>query len=188
MIKGRDSFILGRSSSGKTFSCIIGALQRIDLTESNLQVIMLYPTREHVFNVLSAVRAIAQFTETKSIATIGGIPLRENHRQLKEELYHLICGTPGRTLDTIQKGLINVSRLKMLVIDEFDEILGRGFNDQIKVILSSVPAACQLVLISCTTSPEIEGLVNGLMVNPALFTYNRPSLREIRHHFLLVEQ
>ena len=149
MATGRDMIAQAQSGTGKTGAFTIGLLERIDVTTNHPQVIVLSPTKELARQSLNVINSIGDHLGVRATIAVGGS--RTDFDQLKR--CHVVCGTPGRTLDLLTK--TGISRgITLIVIDEADEMLSAGFEEQVYLIFQELPKDMQTTLFSATMPPE----------------------------------
>ena len=168
VIEGGDVIGQAQSGTGKTGAFTIGLLNRIDLNSKVLQVIILLPTRELALQVETVVKGISTYMEGLSICLgVGGASVRDQVDQIRNGAQVLI-GTPGRIFDLVSNRLDhkNVMDLKMLVMDEADEMLSTGFQDQVREIFKYVPNDIQVCLFSATLNSDVMRITEKFLRNP----------------------
>lgn len=166
IIKGKDTIAQAQSGSGKTGTFVIGCLQLINVAENHVQCLILSPTRELATQTNDVVKAIGNYLGVKSHLSMGGTHVVDDKKKLGEGV-HCVVGTPGRICDLLKREILVPNLLKVLVMDEADEMLGRGFLDQVNDILKLVPPQTQICLFSATMPPEIIKMTESIMSNPA---------------------
>lgn len=166
IIKKKDTIAQAQSGSGKTGTFVIGCLQLIDTTSSNLQGLILAPTRELAKQICDVVRGIGNYLGVKVHLCMGGTHIGDDKKSLNEGV-HIVVGTPGRICDLMKKDILVPNYLKLCVMDEADEMLGRGFLEQVSEILKLVPPDTQMCLFSATMPPDIIKLTENIMTDPA---------------------
>ena len=124
------------------------------------------PTRELAQQIQRVVMCLSQYLKIVCYTCVGGTNITEDKKKLKEGGIQVVVGTPGRVVDMINKKFIVTDHLKILVLDEADEMLTRGFIEDIKTVLQSVPADIQIALFSATMPPEILEMTNQFLRNP----------------------
>jgi len=158
MASGRDMIAQAQSGTGKTGAFTIGLLERVDVKTNSPQVIVLSPTRELARQSLNVINAIGEHLGVRTTLAVGGS--RTDFNELKRS--HVLCGTPGRTLDLLSK--TGISRgISLLVIDEADEMLSAGFEEQMYNIFQQLTDNMQVTLFSATMPPEIVQLSERFM-------------------------
>jgi len=111
-------------------------------------------------------KLLGDFTSIKTHAFIGGTNFRTDIKNIADGV-HVIVGTPGRVQDMINKDVLKLTNLKIFILDEADELLGRGFLDSIKLIISYIPEKCQVALFSATMPKDVISLTKNFLNNPA---------------------
>jgi ATP-dependent RNA helicase len=148
-VKGRDVIAQAQSGTGKTATFSISILQSIDTTLRETQALVLSPTRELATQIQSVVLALGDYMNVQCHACIGGTSIGEDIRKLDNGV-HVVSGTPGRVYDMIRRRNLRTRNIKMLILDEADELLNRGFKDQIYDVYRYLPPATQVVILSAT--------------------------------------
>jgi translation initiation factor 4A len=189
LLSGRDTIGQAQSGTGKTATFVIGALQRIDYSKKICQVLLLAPTRELAQQIQKVAIALGDYLKVRCHACIGGTSVREDTDRLREG-QQLVVGTPGRVQDMIQKRHLQVQDIKLFVLDEADEMLSRGFKDQIYEIFKSLPPNVQVALFSATMPPDILQLTEKFMRSPVkiLVKKDELTLEGIRQFYIAVEK
>lgn len=160
--KGLDVIQQAQSGTGKTATFCSGILQQLDYSLVECQALVLAPTRELAQQIEKVMRALGDYLGVKVHACVGGTSVREDQRILSAGV-HVVVGTPGRVFDMLRRQSLRPNHIKMFVLDEADEMLSRGFKDQ--VILFSLICMilfCFCLLISPFNYKEI--LVQGFIV------------------------
>lgn len=185
LLKGRDVIAQAQSGSGKTGTFVIGALELVDTTLDKLQVLILSPTRELARQIDTNVRAIGNYMGIKSHISMGGTPMMQEKKALQEGV-HFVVGTPGRLNDLMERELLRTDYLKLVILDEADDLLGTGFLEQINEILKQVPPEAQLALFSATMPPEVIKMSETIMNNPAriLVKNDNLTLEGIKQYYI----
>src|SRR5688572_6852717 len=130
VIKGHDVIAQAQSGTGKTATFSISILQKLDMSINQCQALVLAPTRELAQQIQKVVIALGDFMNVECNASIGGTNVREGIKKL-EAGAHVVVGTPGRVFDMINRRALKTDHIKMFVLDEADEMLSRGFKEQI---------------------------------------------------------
>ena len=165
ILSGKD--VIGRSQtgSGKTAAYGIPICEKTDIEINNPQALILAPTRELCVQIKEDISNIGRFKRIKCTAVFGKNPMKLQMRELKQRT-HIVVGTPGRTMDHIKKGSLNLHDIKYLIIDEADKMLNMGFIEQVEDIIKSVPQNRVTLLFSATIPKEIESICRNYMANP----------------------
>ena len=190
IINKHDLIAQAQSGTGKTGCFSIGTLQLIDLNNKNVQAIIISPTRElasQIFNVITSLGT--QMDGFKSKLLIGGTQVNEDINDVKNNTYQCIVGTPGRIYDLIYRRVIQTNEMKILVIDEADEMLSQGFKQQIYNIFQYMPETLQIALFSATLPHEVEELTKKFMRDPIkiLVQQNMLTLEGISQYYVALE-
>ena len=165
IIQGRDVIAQSQSGTGKTAVFSISILQSIDTTSNETQALTLSPTRELAEQTQKVLLALGDFMNVQCHACIGGKNLGEDIRRLDYGV-QVVSGTPGRVFDMIKRKHLRTRNLKMLVIDEADEMLNQGFKEQIYDIYRYLPPSTQVVLVSATLPQEVLDMTSKFMNEP----------------------
>jgi ATP-dependent RNA helicase DeaD len=183
--EGRDILVQSRTGSGKTAAFAIPFADWIaDPKENHPQAIVLLPTRELALQVAAETARICANTGLAVIPVYGGSPMGRQIEQLRAGA-QVICGTPGRILDHIRRGTLQLDRIKCAVLDECDEMLSMGFQEDIENILSETPPTRQTLLFSATIPEGIQRLSRRFMRNPETLKLSADfvGVHEIRHTY-----
>lgn len=187
--QGRDVIAQAQSGTGKTATFSISILQSIDVTVRETQALVLSPTRELATQIQSVVLALGDYMNVQCHACIGGTSIGEDIRKL-EYGQHVVSGTPGRVFDMIRRRSLRTRNIKMLVLDEADELLNKGFKDQIYEVYRFLPPATQVVLLSATLPYDVLEMTTKFMTDPIRILVKRDelTLEGIKQFFVAVEK
>ncbi|MCA9522992.1 MAG: DEAD/DEAH box helicase, partial [Myxococcales bacterium] len=166
ILRGRDVIGGARTGSGKTAAYGLPLLQTIDPTSTAVQALVLAPTRELVIQVELALRSYAGALPIRMFPIYGGAPYDPQLRALSRGV-QVVVGTPGRVIDHIERGTLDLGELKMLVLDEADEMLRMGFIEDVERVLAASPDGRQIVLFSATMPLAIRRVAGRYLDNPA---------------------
>lgn len=188
VIKGRDVIAQAQSGTGKTATFSIGVLQSIDTQTRETQALILSPTRELALQIQKVILAIGEHMNVQCHACIGGRALGEDIRKL-DFGQHVVTGTPGRVFDMIRRRNLRTRAIKMFVLDEADEMLNKGFKEQIYDVYRYLPPYTQVVLLSATLPHEILEITSKFMTDPVRILVKRDelTLEGIKQYFVSVE-
>ena len=165
-LEGRDITAQAQTGSGKTIAFAVPILEKIFIPDKSPQAIVLCPTRELCIQVAGEIsKAGANIKKLKVLAVYGGQPIGKQTRVLKKGV-HIVVGTPGRVIDHIERGNLELIGIERVVLDEADEMLDMGFRDDIERILENVPRQRQTLLFSATIPSEIKRLAKSYQKNP----------------------
>lgn len=165
IIEKRDVLAQAQSGSGKTATFLIGALQNIDDSCQDQQVLVLCPTRELANQIYTEAQELSKLMGTQIALLVGGASQLEERVKLQSQV-QMIIGTPGKVRAMLQKNMINMNTIKMLIIDEADEMLSMGFIEQINEIISKLGPETQICFFSATMPENIVNMTNQAMSNP----------------------
>ncbi|MBN9693929.1 MAG: DEAD/DEAH box helicase [Verrucomicrobia bacterium] len=166
LLQGSDVVGQSQTGSGKTAAFAIPALERLDPNVRGVQVLMLCPTRELAIQVSEEVHKLAFFKKgVRALPIYGGQSYERQFAGLKAGV-QLVIGTPGRVMDHLNRGTLRLEDIRMVILDEADEMLDMGFRDDIEFILQKVPANRQTVLFSATIPRPIEELIRRYTKDP----------------------
>ena len=153
-IQGKDIIVQAQSGTRKTVCFTVSILQIIDTSSIHTQALVITPTREHAQNIIYQIQQIGEFIGIKVHAMDGGTLVRDEIRILKLGV-HVVVGTPGKVLDMMKKGFLKTDYLKVITLDEADEMFSRGYKSQIIDIFKHLPSEIQISLFSATMPLEI---------------------------------
>lgn len=189
ILQGRDVIAQSQSGTGKTTIFCIGVLQTINTHSNDTQALVLSPTRELAEQSRNVMTAFGDYMNVVAHACIGGKNVGDDIRALQAGV-HVVSGTPGRVFDMIKRRCLKTRNLKMLVIDEADEMLGRGFKEQLYDIYRYLPPETQVVLISATMPHDVLEMTTKFMNDPVRILVKRDelTLEGIKQFFVAVEQ
>ena len=166
LLNGKDVLGMAQTGTGKTAAFALPLLSRIDLSHRVPQVMVLAPTRELAIQVAESFKRYACFMKGFEVLPIyGGQDYSTQLRQLKKGV-HVVVGTPGRVMDHIRRGTLDLSSLESLVLDEADEMLRMGFIDDVEWILEQTPAEKQTALFSATMPQQIRRIATTYLKQP----------------------
>lgn len=189
IVQGRDIIAQSQSGTGKTAVFSIGILQSLETSLNETQALVLSPTRELAEQTQKVLLAIGDFMNVQCHACIGGKSIGEDIRRLDYGV-QVVSGTPGRVFDMIRRKNLRTRNIKMLVIDEADEMLNKGFKDQIYDIYRYLPPTTQVVLVSATLPQEVLDMTARFMNDPVKVLVKRDelTLEGIKQFFVAVER
>jgi translation initiation factor 4A len=178
-INGGDIIAQAQSGTGKTGAFSIGLLQRMDLSKKCVQGLVLSPTRELAIQTEQVISHIGDFLAEGNSAFcatfVGGTRVHDDIRKLDSGVI-VAVGTPGRVYDVIKRGALRAKTLKVLVLDEADEMLSQGFSEQIYEIFKFLPKDIQVALFSATMPPDVLELTTKFMRDPKRILVKKEAL------------
>ena len=189
IVQGRDIIAQSQSGTGKTAVFSIGILQSLDTSCNEVQALVLSPTRELAEQTQKVLLALGDFMNVQCHACIGGKSIGEDIRRLEHGV-QVVSGTPGRVYDMIKRKNLRTRNIKMVIIDEADEMLNKGFKEQIYDIYRYLPPSTQVVLVSATLPQEVLDMTNKFMNEPVKVLVKRDelTLEGIKQYFVAVEK
>ncbi|HVN25342.1 MAG TPA: DEAD/DEAH box helicase [Syntrophorhabdales bacterium] len=168
ILEGKDIVGQAQTGTGKTIAFGIPIIERIRPRNKHVQAIVLCPTRELAVQVSEELKRISRYKRDIQILPVyGGQPIERQIRALKGGV-HVVIGTPGRTIDHINRGTLKLDNVAILVLDEADEMLNMGFIEDVETILETIPSERQTLLFSATMPKPILDLTNRYMRRPQL--------------------
>ena len=189
LIEGKDLIAQAHSGTGKTATFTIGALEIIDKSIMKPQVIILAPNRELAMQIFNVFKSLNDYHGVKGGLIMGGTDLRENFKILDEGVQYIV-GTPGRIYDMLKRYALVTDSIKSFILDEADEMLSRGFKEQIYEIFQFIPKECQVCLFSATMHEMALEIANKFMREPTRILVDKEqlTLEGIKQYYLGVEQ
>lgn len=190
ILRGRDIIAQSQSGTGKTGCFGISALQLLSENSRETQVLIMSPTRELAEQTAKVITALGDFMNVKCHAAIGGKSLGLDLKELERGGCQVISGTPGRVYDLIKRNALQTQHLKVMILDEADEMLTRGFKEQIYDIYRYLPAHTQVVLMSATLPASVLEMTQKFMNDPIRILVRRDelTLEGIKQFFIAVEK
>ena len=168
ILNQRDVIGQGKTGSGKTAAFGLGVLSNLNVKRFRVQSLVLCPTRELADQVAKEIRTLGRGIHNIKVLTLcGGMPMGPQIGSL-EHGAHILVGTPGRILDHLEKGRINLEELNTLVLDEADRMLEMGFQDALDAIIDAAPKQRQTLLFSATFPEKIEQIAQRIMQSPEM--------------------
>ena len=185
--EGRDVIGKSQTGTGKTLAFAIPAIEKIDRSEAetSVQVLILCPTRELAQQGADEIKKLTRFMQGIWVTDVyGGAPMDRQIAHLKK--CNLVIGTPGRVMDHMRRGTLSLANVKLVVLDEADEMLSMGFREDIETILKDVPEERQTVLFSATMPDPILELTETYLTEPHMIEINREqvTLENIRQIYV----
>lgn len=189
ILKKRDVIAQSQSGTGKTATFSIACLQTLDINVRETQVLLLSPTRELAVQIQKVMLGLGDYMNVQIHACIGGTSINEDIRKL-DYGQHIVSGTPGRVFDMIKRRNLRTRAIKLLVLDESDEMLSLGFKDQIYDVYRYLPPNTQVVLVSATLPHDVLELTQKFMTDPVRILVKRDelTLEGIKQFFVSVER
>jgi len=189
VVKGHDVIAQAQSGTGKTATFSISILQQVDLSVKGTQALILAPTRELAQQIQKVVVALGDYMNIECHACVGGTNVREDMAKLQEGV-QVVVGTPGRVYDMINRRALRTDNIKIFCLDEADEMLSRGFKDQIYEVFQLLPQDTQVVLLSATMPADVLEVTKKFMREPVRILVKRDelTLEGIKQFYIAVEK
>jgi translation initiation factor 4A len=187
--KSLDVIQQAQSGTGKTATFCAGILQNLDYNQLECQALVLAPTRELAQQIEKVMRALGDYLQVKCHACVGGTSVRDDTRILQAGV-HVVVGTPGRVYDMLRRRALRADSIRMFMLDEADEMLSRGFKDQIYDIFQLLPPKLQVGVFSATLPPEALEITRKFMNKPVRILVKRDelTLEGIKQFYVNVEK
>jgi len=188
MLDKRDLIAQSQSGTGKTGTFLIGSIPLVNIDLMQPQVLVLCPNRELAKQIMYNFDALNQYKKIKAALIMGGTQVEENFKLLDEGVQYII-GTPGRVYDMMKRYVLKTDHLKCLIMDEADEMLSKGFKDQIYEIFQFIPKECQITIFSATMPAPALELTEKFMKEPirTLVKAENVTLEGIKQFYLGIE-
>lgn len=183
-----DVVALAQTGTGKTAAFGLPLIQRIDTADNVPQALVLAPTRELCLQIAGDLADMAKYTQGLEILPVyGGSSIESQIKALRRGV-QIIVATPGRLIDLINRGVVNLDNVHTVVLDEADEMLNMGFVDSINDILSHVPEQRKMLLFSATMPPEVDRIARRFMHDPAevVIGTRNEGAENVRHIYYMV--
>jgi translation initiation factor 4A len=190
IIQGKDIIAQAQSGTGKTASFSIGALSLVNLKENSTQVLILSPTRELCQQTASVIKSIGgSMTGLRTKTLFGGTDTEQGSSFLDKNIPHIVSGCPGRVFDMIRRDKLSTKEIKIIILDEADEMLSSSFKDQVYNIFQRLNNNVQVALFSATLPDSILPIINKIMRDPVKITVNSDmlTLEGIRQYYVAVD-
>jgi len=188
--RGKDIIAQAQSGTGKTAAFSIGALSLIDLSLNTTQILVLSPTRELTIQTAKVMSSLgSMMSGLKTQVLVGGSSIDEDTASLKSNPPHVIAGCPGRVYDMMRRGNIAAKNIKLVILDEADEMLSSGFKEQVYNIFQNFSTNIQVALFSATLPEYINNITNKFMRDPVkvYVKVERLTLEGIGQYYVAVE-
>ncbi|MDQ3932874.1 MAG: DEAD/DEAH box helicase [Actinomycetota bacterium] len=190
-LAGTDLIGQARTGTGKTLAFGLPLLQRVDVAGDGVQALVVTPTRELCLQVTADLAEAGAKAGTRVGAFYGGVPLEPQQHALRSGLVDVIVGTPGRLLDHVRRGTLDLSGVRMLVLDEADEMLDMGFLPDVEQLIHQCADRRQTLLFSATMAPEVVALARRYLSHPTFIRADADEQQvapDTEQHFFLVHR
>jgi len=187
LLEGKDVIGQAKTGTGKTAAFGIPMVERLNPKINSVQGLVLEPTRELAIQVAEHINRLCKYSAFTVLPVYGGESIQKQIHALRRGV-HIVVGTPGRTIDHLKRGTLNLRSVKIVVLDEADRMLDMGFIDDIEYILSKVPANRQTSLFSATIDQSVMNVCNRYMKKPEkiLVSKDEIALTQIAQYYLVV--
>ncbi|WP_369049135.1 DEAD/DEAH box helicase [Tenacibaculum sp. UWU-22] len=185
-----DLKAFAQTGTGKTAAFSLPIIELADQNNSNIQAIILSPTRELAVQIGKNIEDFSKYLPQLKVVTVyGGANIEEQIKKLKRGA-HIVVGTPGRTVDLIKRRVLKLQNVQWLVLDEADEMLNMGFKDELDKILVATPETKQTLLFSATFPKEVEAIAKNYMTKPIEITSGEKNTGSdnVNHEYYLVTE
>jgi ATP-dependent RNA helicase DeaD len=187
LLEGKDVIGQAQTGTGKTAAFGVPMIERLDIKDYKVQGLVLEPTRELAVQVADHISRYGRHAGLRVIPVYGGEPIQKQIRALERGV-HIVVGTPGRVIDLLERGILNLATVRTVVLDEADRMLDMGFIEDIEYILSKTPRNRQTSLFSATIDQSVMNICNRYMRNPEkiLVSKDEIALTQINQYYTVV--
>jgi len=187
-LSGRDILARAKNGTGKTGAYCIPCLEQIDVTKDIIQGMIIVPTRELALQTSQIAIEVSKHLGIKVMVTTGGTNLKDDIMRIYEKV-HLVVATPGRILDLMERQVANVSKCKMLVLDEADKLLSQDFKGMLDRVISHLPPSRQILLYSATFPLTVETFMRKHLKDPyEINLMDELTLKGITQYYAFVQE
>ncbi|MEM2081397.1 MAG: DEAD/DEAH box helicase [Candidatus Bathyarchaeia archaeon] len=189
LLEGKDVIGQAQTGTGKTAAFGVPMVEKLNPEIRKVQGLVLVPTRELAVQVADNIKLFAKYTGLRVLPVYGGAPIGRQIRELEGGV-HIVVGTPGRVIDLLERRVLDLSSVKMVVLDEADRMLDMGFIDDIKYILAKTPRGRQTCLFSATIDEAVMSVCNRYLKNPEkiLVSKDEIALTQMKQYYTMVNQ
>lgn len=190
LLSEKDLIVKSKTGSGKTASFATPLVQKVDINNNSVQGLIIAPTRELALQIKEEIQNIGRIKKVRCSAIFGKQPLKDQIAELKQRV-HIVVATPGRIIDHIGRGTIDLSNIKYFIIDEADKMLHKGFVDDMESILSKLPQKSCKGMFSATIDDNINIVCDKYMKNPEMIDIKIDDIqvkKQISEYFIKVEK
>ena len=190
LLKGRDVIVKSKTGSGKTASFAIPIVEMVDIDNNSIQGLIIAPIRELALQIKEEIQNIGRIKKVRCSVIFGKKLFKEEVAELKQRV-HIVVATPGRIIDHIGRGTIDLSNIKYFIIDEADKMLNKGFIDDIEYIISKIPKKCCKGMFSATIDENINIICKNYMKEPKLIDIKIDNIQvknQINEYYIKVDK
>jgi len=187
-LAGRDIMARAKNGTGKTGAYLIPLLERIDVSNDNIQAIVLVPTRELALQTSHICKELSKHMKVKVMVTLGGVGLKDDIMRLYQTV-HVVIATPGRLLDLVNKNIAKVNHCSILVMDEADKLLSIDFKSVLDSLIERLPSNRQILLFSATFPLSVKAFKDRYLTKPyEINLMEELTLKGITQYYAFVEE
>lgn len=181
LLSGRDLIAQAQTGTGKTLAFLLPMMENIDIDAPFIQGLIITPTRELAIQITAEAKKLTSAKAVNILAAYGGQDVEKQVRKLKGSI-HMVIGTPGRLLDHLRRNTVDFSQLKMLVLDEADQMLHMGFLEEVEEIINQISNERQTMLFSATMPKKVHSIASKYLIKPVYIRIqsNNITLDEIK--------
>jgi superfamily II DNA/RNA helicase len=190
IIDKKDVVVQAQSGTGKTATFTIGALSNVDLSNNSTQVLVLSPTKELTIQTAKVFESLGSMMDGLKVQrAYGGSNIEDISSFSNKNIPHVICGCPGRVFDMIRRDKLSCKKIKLVILDEADEILSVGFKDQVYNIFQNFNNDIQVILVSATIPENLNSIIQKIMRDPVRISVKREmlTLEGIKQYYIAVD-
>ena len=191
MLENETDFVgQAQTGTGKTAAFSLPLLSKIGESFNHIQGLILVPTRELATQIQDELKQFSKYTGIRTSVVYGGTPIRDQIKELKRKKPQILVGTPGRVLDLISRGVVQLNKTQYAVCDECDEMLNRGFIEDVQEILSLLSGNRHIWMFSATMPKPVLKVVQEFLDAPKMVSVQRKSLssQNIEQGYYLVQE
>jgi ATP-dependent RNA helicase DeaD len=189
LLEGKDVIGQAQTGTGKTAAFGVPMVEKLNPDERRVQGLVLAPTRELAVQVAQNMKLFGKYSKLRILAVYGGEPINRQIHELQNGV-HIVVGTPGRIIDLLERGVLNLANVRIVVLDEADRMLDMGFIEDIEYILRKTPSNRQTSLFSATIDQTVMNVCNRYMRNPTkvLVSKDEIALTQMKQYYTVVNQ
>ncbi|SFC16471.1 DEAD/DEAH box helicase [Clostridium uliginosum] len=169
---GKDVIAEAQTGTGKTLAFLLPIIENISTTTNSIQALIISPTRELAIQITEEATKLKSAKDINILAAYGGKDVGSQIKKLQKNI-HLVIATPGRLLDHIKRGTVDLSKLKTLVLDEADQMLFMGFKNEVETIINKAPKNHQTLCFSATMNSQVKKLAYRYMTDPTVISVTK---------------
>lgn len=186
VMAGIDLIVQSQTGTGKTAAFGVPSIELLDPRPGIIEMLVLAPTRELARQVAAEIERLGEFKGINVATIYGGTSYEKQYEEIDQA--SVICATPGRLVDILKRGKISFDNLRVLCLDEADEMLSMGFAEDLNTIIGYLPEERQSLLFSATITPEVKALANNMLYYPEFITFSSNSVaaEDVEHSFFMI--